>query len=56
MRIDTLEAPRLPGCTPSLCCVWHWSFLPTKNGKEINQEWNNNNLRWWCCCCSNVAS
>ncbi len=43
-------------CTPSLCWVWHCSFLPTKNGKEINQEENNNNLRWWCCCCRNVAS
>jgi hypothetical protein len=43
-------------CTPSLCWVWHCSFLPTKNGKEINQEWNNNNLRWWCCCCRNVAT
>ncbi len=27
------------GCTPSLYWVWHCSFLPTKNGKEINQEW-----------------
>jgi hypothetical protein len=54
MRIDTLEAPRLPA---ALCWVWHCSFLPTKNGKEINQEWNNNNLRWWCCwCCRNVTS
>jgi hypothetical protein len=43
------------GCTPSLCWVWRCSFLATKNGKEINQEWNNNNLRWWCCC-RNVAS
>jgi hypothetical protein len=24
------------GCTPSLYWVWHYSFLPTKNGKEIN--------------------
>jgi len=48
---------KVAGCTPSLCWVWHCSFLPTKNGKEINQEWNNNNLRWWCCCCcGNVAS
>jgi hypothetical protein len=46
----------IASCTPSLCWVWHCSFLPTKNGKEINQEWNNNNLRWWCCCCRNVAS
>jgi hypothetical protein len=45
MRIDTLEAPRLPAAhhpstrQPSLYWAWHCSFLPTKNGKEINQEW-----------------
>jgi hypothetical protein len=45
MRIDTLKTPRLPTAhhrstrQPSLYWVWHCSFLPTKNGKEINQEW-----------------
>ncbi len=28
------------GCTPSLYWVWHCSFLPTKNGKEIYPSCN----------------
>ncbi len=39
-----VHANRHPGrsevacCTPSLYWVWQCNFLPTKNGKEINQE------------------